>query len=50
MQPAVPQVFSELTAVISLDMQGNPIASGWQHLSLLPLRKLQTDDPVHCIP
>ena len=42
---AVPQVFSQLTALTSLVMYNNPnITSGWQHLSLLPLRKLLTDD------
>ena len=27
-----PQVLSQLTALIRLDMDSNPISSGWQHL------------------
>ena len=30
-------------------MHYNSIFSGWQHLSLLPLRELHTDNPAHCI-
>ena len=47
---AVPEVLSQLTALTRLDMYGNPIASGWQHLSRLPLRGLWTDDSAHRIP
>ena len=44
---AVPSVFSQLIALTSLDLQKNPIASGWQHLSLLALRRLLSDDRAH---
>ena len=47
---AVPEDLSQLTALTRLQMRENPIASGWEHLSLLPLRELQTNDPVHRIP
>ena len=30
---AVPQVLSQLTALTSLNMSGNPIVSGWQYLA-----------------
>ena len=46
----MPQVLSQLTALTSLSIQDNPIAGGWEYLSLLPLRELETDDPAHCIP
>ena len=45
---AVPRESSQLTALTSLNLLGNPIASGWQHLSLLALHTLKTDPtPAH---
>ena len=42
---AVPSVFSQLTALTCLEL--NPIVSGWQHLSMLALRYLLSNDRAH---
>ena len=44
----VPEVLSQLAALTRLHIEGNPIANGWQHLSLLALHKLTTPLLMQC--
>lgn len=42
--PAVPPVISQLTRLTFLDLSGNPIAAGMEHLEILDLEDLVLDD------